>query len=161
MAGLLEQDYVDGTKITGKDEVFQLLECCDKQLPKDLTRNTGGSLTTKPINDVMSAIRKLAVPGKITVRCFCARLCSQVGICRFITQCPSCDTYVNYTEHILCHVLTRDLANSEIQLDLLGDKNQDMTPEEVLQFVEVKESGKRSAGRLLQAQGPTQLTVNT
>ena len=158
------------TKITGKDKVVQLLECCDEQLRKDLTRNTGGSLTTKPIEDVMSSIRKLAVWEESTmvaqvqlhnmhqdrdetVRSFCAHLRGQAGICKFTTQCPSCDTNVNYTEHILCDVLTRGLVDSEIQLDLLGDKNQDMTLEEVLQFVEAKESGKRSAGRLLQAQG--------
>ena len=44
-------------------------------------------------------------------------------------------------------------ADSELQLDLLGDKNQDMTLEEVVQFVEAKESTKRSAGHPFQAQG--------
>ena len=139
------QDYVDATKITGKDKVVQLLECCDEHLRKDLTQNTGGSLTTKPIEDVMSAIRKLAVREESTmvawvqfhnmrqdrdetVRSFCARLHGQAGICKFTTQCPSCDTNVNYTGHILCGVLTCGLTDSEIQLDLLGDKNQDMTP---------------------------------
>lgn len=34
-------------------------------------------------------------------------------------------------------------------MDLLGDKNQDMTLEQVLKFVEAKEAGKRSASRLL------------
>ena len=34
-------------------------------------------------------------------------------------------------------------------MDLLGNKNQDMTLEEVLKFVEAKEAGKRSASRLL------------
>ena len=34
-------------------------------------------------------------------------------------------------------------------MDLLGDKNQDMTLEQVLGFVEAKEAGKRSASRLL------------
>ena len=87
-----------------------------------------------------------------TVRSFCACLCGQAGICKFTTQCPSCDTNVNYTEHILCSVLTCGLADSKIQLDLLGDKNQHMTPEEILQSVEAKESGKQSAGCLLQAQ---------
>ena len=108
----------------------------------------------------MSAIRKLAVweestmvaqvqllnmhqDREETVRSFCAHQCGQAGICKFTTQCPSCDTDVNYTKHILRNVLTRCLADSEIQLDLLGDKNQDMTLEEVLQFVEAKESGKR------------------
>ena len=34
-------------------------------------------------------------------------------------------------------------------MDLLGDKNQDMTLEQALKFVEAKEAGKRSASRLL------------
>ena len=46
-------------------------------------------------------------------------------------------------------VLTRGIADAEIQLDLLGDKKQDMTLEEVFQFVEAKEAGKRSASRLI------------
>ena len=50
---------------------------------------------------------------------------------------------------VLRDVLSRGLDDSEIQLDLLGDKNQEMTLEEVFKFVEAKESGKRSASRLL------------
>ena len=46
-------------------------------------------------------------------------------------------------------VLSRGLVDPEIQMDLLGDKNQDMTLEDVFHFVEVKEVGKRSASRLL------------
>ena len=42
-------------------------------------------------------------------------------------------------------------SDPEIQLDL-GDKNQDMTLEEVTQFVEAKDSGKRSASLLLDSQ---------
>jgi hypothetical protein len=48
--------------------------------------------------------------------------------------------------------MTYGLADHEIQLDLLGDKNQDMSLEEVIQFIEAKEAGKRSAGRLQEAQ---------
>ncbi|XP_014670803.1 PREDICTED: uncharacterized protein LOC106811615 [Priapulus caudatus] len=40
-------DYADATKITGKDKVAKLLECCNKLLRKDLTRAAGGSLTNK------------------------------------------------------------------------------------------------------------------
>ena len=124
----------------------------------------------------MSAIRKLAVQEESTmvawvqlhnmhqdrdgtVRSFCAHLHGQAGICKFTTQCPSCDTNVNYTEHILCDVLTHGLADSKIQLDLLGDKSQDMTLEEVLQFVEAKESNGQlvTSSRLRE---PTQLAVN-
>ena len=47
----------------------------------------------------------------------------------------------------------RGLADSEIQLDLLGERNQDMSLEEVFQFIEAKEAGKRSANHLSQSQG--------
>ena len=36
------KEYTVDTKIKGKDEVIQLLGCCDEQLRKDLTRNAGG-----------------------------------------------------------------------------------------------------------------------
>ena len=41
------------------------------------------------------------------------------------------------------------MEDSDIQLDLLGDKNQDMTLKQILRFVEAKEAGKRSATQLL------------
>lgn len=55
---------------------------------------------------------------------------------------------------------TRGLADSEIQLDLLGDKNQDMALEEVFQFVEAKEAGKWSAGHLSDTLGANASEVN-
>ena len=163
-------DYVEATKINGKDKVIQLLECCDEQLRKDLTRNAGGSLTNKTTDDVMAAIKKLAVRDENTmvarvqlhnmrqdrdetIRSFGARLRGQAGICKFLVTCPGCNMEVNYTENVLRDVVTRGLADDEIQLDLLGETNQDMTLEEVFQFIEAKESGKRSAGRLLQTHG--------
>ena len=33
-------DYVKATKLNGTDKIIQLLECCDEQLRKDLTRDT-------------------------------------------------------------------------------------------------------------------------
>ena len=76
------------------------------------------------------------------VRGFGARLRGQAGICKFIIKCPGCAIDVNYTDTILRDFLTRGIADSDIQLDLLGNKNQDMTLEEVFKFVEAKESGK-------------------
>ena len=64
-------------------------------------------------------------------------------------KCPGCDVDVNYTETILRDILTRRIADPEIQLDLLGDRNQNMTLEWFFQFVETKESGKCSASHLL------------
>ena len=49
----------------------------------------------------------------------------------------------------------------KIQLELLGDKNQDMTLEQILRFVEAKEAGKRSATRLLLPHATDAITGST
>ena len=51
-----------------------------------------------------------------TVRSFGARLRGQAGICKFLIKCPSCDADVNYTEAMMRDVLTRGIADPEIQL---------------------------------------------
>jgi len=70
---------------------LQLLECCDESLRRDLTRNAGGSLSSKTEEAVLQAIKNLAVISENnmvsrvrlynmqqdhgeTVRSFCARL---------------------------------------------------------------------------------------
>ena len=46
-------------------------------------------------------------------------------------------------------VLCRGLEDNDIQVDLLGDRNQEMTLEQVLKFIEAKKAGKSSASCLL------------
>ncbi len=159
-------DYVKATKLEGTDKIIQLLECCDDQLRKDLTRNAGGTLTTMTEGEVFTAMRRLAVREENTmvarvtlhnmrqgrdepVRAYGARLRGQASVCKFMQTCASCEANVDYTEAMIKDVLSRGLDDAEIQMDLLGDKNQDMTLEQVLRFVEAKEAGKRSASRLL------------
>ena len=77
-----------------------------------------------------------------TIRSFGARLHGQAGVFKFLVTCPACNTAVNYTENVSQDILTRCLADSEIQLDLLGDRNEDMSLEEVFQFIEAKEASK-------------------
>ena len=163
-------EYVKATGITGDDCTIQLLECCDETLRKDLTRTAGGSLTTKTAQQVLAAIKLLAVREESAmvarvalhnmsqdrdepVRSFCARIKGQAGVCKYNIACPSCDTKVDYTQCIVRDVLSRGLADSDIQLELLGHTEQDMTLEAVVGFIESKESGKRSAMKLSQAQG--------
>lgn len=109
-------DYAEARKVQGKDKVIQLLECCEEQLRKDLTRNAGGSLTNKTEKEVLEAIKKLTVreemvarvqlhnmrqDGDETIRNFCARLSSQAGVCKFLIKCPDCKKDVNFTENVL------------------------------------------------------------
>ena len=58
-------------------------------------------------------------------------------------------------------MLCLGLEDSEIQLDLLGDKNQDMTLEEMLRFIEAKEAGKRSATQLFLPHAADAVTNST
>ena len=57
-----------------------------------------------------------------TIRSFCARARGQASVCNFTMPCPNCAHNVNYTDDVLCDVLTRGLADTEIQLDLLCEK---------------------------------------
>ena len=63
----------------------------------------------------------------------------QANVCKFTQQYPGCKTSVDYIEAMIKVVLSRGLEDSEIQMDLLGDKKQDKTLEQVL-FVEAKEA---------------------
>ena len=132
-------------------------------------RNASGLLTNKSMDEVMTAIKKLATREENTmvahvqlhnmrqdrdemIHSFSACIRGQASICKFLIKFPGCDTDVNYTENILCDIVTCGLLDSEIQLDLLGEKNQDITLEEVFKLTEAKEAGERSAGRLLKTQ---------
>ena len=51
------------------------------------------------------------------------------------------------------------LADTEIQLNHLGDKNQDIKLEEMYKFVDSKESEKRTVDKLTQAIGTNALRI--
>ena len=89
---------MDATKVIGKQKVIQLLECCDEELRKDLTRSAGGSLTNQTEEEVMAAVRLLAVREESvmvaritlhemhqdrdeTIRSFGARIRGQASVC--------------------------------------------------------------------------------
>lgn len=162
-------EYKAATQITGRDIIVQLLECCEEQLRKDLTRSTVGQLTDKTEADILAAIKTLAVReenvmvARVTlnnltqdhnesIRAFGARLRGQAGVCKYTIDCPNCNHKVDYTEPILRDVLSRGIVDPDIQLELLGHTNQDMTLEGVFHFVETKEAGKRSATHLFDNQ---------
>ena len=158
-------DYVIATGITGRDCTIQLLECCEENLRKDLTRSHGDGLRTKTEADLLEAIKSLAVReenimvARVTlhgmkqdreesVRAFGARIKGQAGVCKLSVKCPNCERDVSYKDDVLKDVLARGIADQEIQLDLLSDSNQDRSLEEMFKFVEIKETGKMSASHI-------------
>ena len=78
-------------------------------------------------------------------RAFAARLKGQASVCKYIKACPGCYQEMTYTDAILTDVLCRRIADTEIQMDLLGDTNQVMSFEQALKFIEAKKAGKLSA----------------
>ena len=159
-------DYKTATQLSGTDVVIQLLECCEEDLRKDLTRASGGSLTGRNEEDVLQRIKALAVRHEYImvarmelhginqdidegVRSFAARVKGQANVCKYIASCPSCNNDVNYTEEIMKDVIIKGISDCEIQLDLLSDHNQNMSLEDIVKYVEARESGKRSATKLL------------
>ena len=85
------------------------------------------------------------------IRSFYARIKGQADTCAYQLKCPKaeCNEMVDFAGEILRDVLARGIVDDEIQLDLISDQNQKMTIEEMIKFVEARESGKRSASRLL------------
>ena len=164
-------EYKTGTKLVGHDVVAQLLECCDEELRKDLTRAAGKSLINSAEKDVLTHMKALAVRSENTmvarvalsnmrqgheepIRSFYARIKGQADTCKYEMECvnAACDQINDFTEEIIRNVIARGLADQEIQLDLLGEKNQEMTLKDMIEYIEAKESGKRSASRLLDPQ---------
>ena len=136
--------------------------------PRDLTRSNGGSMVGDTEVNVLAAMKALAVRGENImvaryalhdmrqgreeqIRSFYARIKGQADTCDYRTKCTKseCNEMVDFAGEILRDVLARGIVDDEIQLDLISDQNQKMTIEEMIKFVEARESGKRSASRLL------------
>ena len=160
--------YKKLSNITAGNTSAQLIECCDEDLRFDLHRNHGNMENDSEVN-VIAAIKKLAVRAENIivarvrllnmkqdrdepVRSFVARLKGQAGTCKYAKQhkCTSCEheSEINYSEHTVRDVLARGLADNDIQIDLLGDPNQDMPLDQMVKLIEAKETGKESALQL-------------
>lgn len=157
--------YKTATQITGTDIRVQLLECCDDHLRRDLHRSNNNIEILDEAN-VLKAIRSLAVREENTmvsrvnlhkmrqdrdepVRTYAARLAGQAEICKFTIKCSCTPTSdVNYTTDMIRDVLCRGLSDPDIQQDILGNENQNMSLEQVLTYVDAKEAGKRSQDAL-------------
>ncbi|GFN96751.1 hypothetical protein PoB_002325700 [Plakobranchus ocellatus] len=80
-------------------------------------------------------------------RAFSARLKGQANVCQYNIPCK-CGAQLSYSDQMVRDILIVGLADEDIRLDVLGQANQEMSLEETIRFIEAKESGKRSAGRI-------------
>ena len=158
------EDYVKATNVKGADQAIQLLECCDSELRKGIQRNGGMALSRKPLDDIMKAIKTLAVRVENptvardrlhnmsqdrgeSVRAFGARLRGQAATCQYTKAC-TCLLVVDYTEENVADALITGLADPEIKQGLLGEPDQPLSMERAMLYVESKEAAKTSVSLL-------------
>ena len=144
----------------------QLMECCTDEL-RELVTNRFGSVVKLTEQDVLAKIKYFALRGENIMverdvlrsmaqdrnentRAFVARLRAQANVCQYSKTC-SCAQNVDYSEDEVLGTLVAGLYDQEIKLELLGHANQKMSLEEVITFVEAKESGRRAASRFASA----------
>ena len=173
------EDYKQATKLTLDDVIYQLLECCEESLRKDLTRIHGRLNNATEVN-VLGYIKTLAVrPENILVarvqlqclkqdrdepvRTFYAKLRSQARVCNFTQQKQCvCNEMVDfdYSDIMVRDTFIRGLEDEDIRLEIIGQAQQDMTLEDVLKIADARECGKRSAGILTASTGTVAATSN-
>ena len=168
-------EYKLATRLTGPDVIYQLLECCDEALRKDLSRSFS-NLTASDEKTLLNNIKSLAIRQENVMvarmqlqqmrqdrdepaRSFAARIKGQAGVCQFDIACD-CGKNISYSEQMIRDSLIMGLADEDIRLDILGQVDQEMSLDKIISFVEAKESGKRSAGRLNHNPISSPVTIN-
>ena len=96
-------EYKLATRLTGPDVIYQLLECCDEALRKDLSRSFS-DLTASDEKTLLTNIKSLAIRQENVMvarmqlqqmrqdrdepaRSFAARIKGQAGVCQFDIAC--------------------------------------------------------------------------
>ena len=153
--------YKIGTSIHGSKIPTELFYCASKDLRQDLMRDLRCDVATMPEQDLLAAMRRLAVkeesalvhriklskmtqaPGT-SIRTFLASLRGQAALCNFTAKCqePGCTHTFDYSNEFIKDNLIRGLADPEILSDLLGDAKTDRSLEETVTFIAQKEQGK-------------------
>ena len=161
-------EYKSATQITGQELITQLLACCSPPLRRSLY-NTCGEVLDDSEQNIITAIRKLSVQEENTmvarvklsnmrqddaekVPQFVARLKGQASTCKYTStlQCSNCQSPVthNYTDSMVRDALIKGITDSDIRQDILGEINQNMSLEQVMQYISAKVQAKQSASHL-------------
>lgn len=159
-------DYTAATGISESAKAIQLLECCDPELRRSVQRGNGGvALSLRPVDEVMAAIKLLAVrlechvvardklrhmtqDREESVRAFYARLQGQAGTCGYLWPCRGCGDMTDYTEPMIADTLVTGLADQEIKQSIYGKASKARSLAQTIVYVESKEGAKISLSSL-------------
>ena len=160
-------NYKTATGLTGNAIIIQLLETCSEKLRFSMFQSDS-KINERTETDILALMKRLAVkeenimvsrlhlhnihqePGE-HVSNFVARLKGQAELCRFNVTCTAldCNTDIRYTDAMVRDTLVRNLYDQDIQRDILGLENQEMSLDELVKLIEAKEAGKRTQANIL------------
>ena len=162
-------DYKELSKPAESNISRILIQCCETDLRRHLHRSYG-NLGEKPEVDVLAIIKKHAVQieniivSRVSllemkqdrdepVRNFVSRLKGQASICNYTIKFkPDCgcdkEYDVSYMEEQVRDVLAHGLADNEIRVDILSDASTKTNLDDIVNSIEAKEVGKKSASHL-------------
>ena len=161
--------YKTLTKIPESEITIQLLQCCDEDLSLALHR-THGNMYDKAEDNALKTIKTMAVKVERelisrvhfwslrqdrgeSIKSFLTRIKGRSLSCNFEVKVPNSNDTISYASQAIKDVLVLGLEDQAIQADLLGSSGKEMSLEEVITFIEAKESGKESTNYLNGIQG--------
>ena len=162
--------YKEAARIVNdSDKRTHLLTCCDREL-KDQLFSIHDDIFTKSEEETLGLIKTIAVKSESVIvaqvklvntkqspdepiRSYYARLKGQAVICDYTVKknINGTEYSVSYAEPMLKQIIASNMADPEIQVELLSHLNStttSMTADEMVTFIEARENSKRSSIKL-------------
>ena len=155
------QMFRQGSGINETSDTTQLFQCASQSLGDSLLKSDT-EIVSKPLQELLSAMRRLAVIPVATgvllsdlmqmrqlrdepYRAFAARVRGKADTCAFTVDC-TCGLKVNYTDHMIRDTLLNGIADDEIRREILGGADVlTRAVNEIVALVESKEVMARNA----------------
>ena len=162
--------YKKASRISSEsDRTTHLLTCCDQELRDQLFSIHDDIFEMNEVN-MLKIIKNMAVKSESVIvaqvnlvrsrqnaeepiRSYYARLKGQAVICDYTVtkQIEGHDHTISYTEPMLKQIIASNMADPEIQVELLSHLNSTTTPmtaDNMVTFIEARENSKRSSIKL-------------
>ena len=154
------QMFRQGSGINEASATAQLFQCASQSLGDSLLKSDA-EIVSKPLQELLSAMRRLAVIPVATgvlrsdlmqmrqlrdepFRAFAARVRGKADTCAFTIDC-TCGLKINYTDHMIRDTLLNGIADDEIRREILGGADiLTRAVNEIVALVESKEMARNA-----------------
>ena len=152
--------FRQGSGINKASATAQLFQCASQSLGDSLLKSDA-VIVSKPLQELLSAMRRLAVIPVATgvlrsdlmqmrqlrdecFRAFVSRVRSKADTCAFTIDC-TCGLKINYTDHMVRDTLLNGIADDEIRREILGSADMlTRAVNEIAALVESKEMARNA-----------------